>query len=67
MLHVDNPNVVWNRASHCHSIVLLENLIIHVKNMSFPNFQEVHDDFDLQNRLFLQRVIVMEFISDDLS
>jgi hypothetical protein len=54
-------------ASHSHAIFLLEELIDHLKICgSQTNFQQVHDDFDLQERPFFQYVIVMELISDAL-
>jgi hypothetical protein len=45
----------------------LEELIIHLKICgSQTNFQQFHDGFDLQDRLFHKYVNVMELISDDL-
>jgi hypothetical protein len=45
----------------------LEELIAHLKICGpQTNFQQLHDGFDLQERLFSQNVIVMELIFDDL-
>jgi hypothetical protein len=45
----------------------LEELIVLLKvSGSQTNFQQLHDGFDLQERLFRQCVIVWELISDDL-
>jgi hypothetical protein len=52
---------------HSRVIFLLEEFIIHLKvGGSQTNFQQFHEGFNLQNGLFCQCVIVVEFISDDL-
>jgi hypothetical protein len=45
----------------------LEELVIHLKIYgSQANFQQLHNGFDLQDRLFHQYVNVVELVSDDL-
>jgi hypothetical protein len=45
---------------------LLEELIVHLKNMWFSNIQQFHDGFDLQDKPFRQCVTVTKLISDYL-
>ncbi|XP_023710176.1 uncharacterized protein LOC111865964 [Cryptotermes secundus] len=62
MLHEDVANNGRERISHSHAIFLLEELVVNLKiGGSQTDFQQLHDGFDLQDRLFRHCDIVVDF------